>query len=163
PRARARHLARVGRTPVSLHPAPAIPTRAELEAARDRIAGTALRTPLVRLPDPPGGREIWLKLETLQPVGSFKIRGPANAIGSLPAAALAGGVYTASAGNMAQGLAWCARVRGVPASVVVPDNAPRAKLDAIERLGARIVPETFDGWWRVMVEHHHAALAGHFV
>ncbi len=115
------------------------PGRAELREAAGRAATHALRTPLVRLPPWPGEREIWLKLETLQPIGSFKIRGAASALGLVPREALARGVYTASAGNMAQGVAWVARALGVPCTVVAPDSAPAAKLDAIERLGARVV------------------------
>lgn len=143
------------------------PARAEILAARERIAGTATRTPLVRLPALGGGRgsgpEIHLKLETLQPIGSFKIRGAANAIRSLAPESLARGVFTASAGNMAQGVAWCARELGVPCTVVVPDHAPRAKLDPVERLGARIVAVPFDRWWRVLVERHFEGLDGAFV
>jgi threonine dehydratase len=107
--------------------------------------------------------EIWLKLENLQPIGSFKIRGAGNALASAPQGALDAGVYTASAGNMAQGLAWCARRLGVPCAVVVPDSAPQTKLDAIERFGARYVKEPFDRWWRVLVEHSYAGLDGFFV
>ena len=141
----------------------AIPTLDEIHGARDRIAGRAVRTPLLRLPPRPGEPEIWLKLENLQPIGSFKIRGASSAIGRLSRETLARGVYTASAGNMAQGVAWCARESGVPCAVVVPDHAPRAKLDAIERLGARIVPVPFERWWRVLVERSFDGLDGHFV
>ncbi|MEP6692474.1 MAG: pyridoxal-phosphate dependent enzyme, partial [Gemmatimonadaceae bacterium] len=89
------------------------PTLAEIEAARERIRGIAVRTPLVRLnADGPG--EIWLKLECLQPIGSFKLRGAGSAMTAVPRARLANGVYTASAGNMAQGVAWCACTLGVP-------------------------------------------------
>jgi threonine dehydratase len=139
------------------------PTIDEIHAARERIAGIATRTPLLRLPGREGEREIWLKLETLQPIGSFKIRGAASAIGLLSRDALAKGVFTASAGNMAQGVAWCAREAGVACSVVVPDVAPRAKLDAIERLGARVIPVPYDRWWRVVVERQFDGLDGHFV
>jgi threonine dehydratase len=126
----------------------------EIEAARDRIRGTVLRTPLVRLFV--DGPEIWLKLECLQPIGSFKLRGATNAMRRLAAEApeqLARGVYTASAGNMAQGVAWGARALGIPCVVVVPDTAPATKLAAIERLGARIEKRPFDAWWRVIAEH----------
>jgi threonine dehydratase len=138
------------------------PTIADVEAARVRIAGLTLRTPLVRLPvDAPA--EIWLKLENLQPIGSFKLRGAGNAMRAAPAGSLAGGVYTASAGNMAQGLAWCAREMDVPCAVVVPDHAPATKLRAIERLGARIVMVPFDRWWTVLEEHRFEGLAGRFI
>jgi threonine dehydratase len=134
-----------------------------IREARGRIAGTALRTPLVRLADEGGAREIHLKLECLQPVGSFKIRGAANAIARLTPERLAAGVWTASAGNMAQGVAWCARRLGVPCAVVVPDGAPRAKLEAIERLGARAIPVPFERWWTVLVEGTYPGLEGRFV
>jgi len=146
-------------TPFVLH----APTREEILAARDRIAGVAVRTPLLRLASEAGEPEIWLKLETLQPIGSFKIRGAASALGLVPRAELARGVYTASAGNMAQGVAWCARAASVPCAVVVPDTAPRAKLDAIERLGARIVPVPFERWWQVLVERRYDQLDGFLV
>ncbi len=120
-----------------------------------------MRTPLIRWVDGPG--EIWLKLETLQPIGSFKIRGARNAIRSAPPGALAAGVYTASAGNMAQGVAWCARELGVPCAVVVPDHAPATKLAAIERLGASVVKVPFERWWRVLVERRFDGMAGFFV
>jgi threonine dehydratase len=109
------------------------PTLDEVRAARERIADVAVRTPLVRFHvDAPA--EIWLKLENLQPIGSFKLRGATNAMRLLPRERLTRGVYTASAGNMAQGVAWSARLLGVPCDVVVPEHAPQAKLAAIERL-----------------------------
>jgi threonine dehydratase len=104
-------------------------------AARERVADVAIRTPLVRLQAPESPAEIWLKLECLQPIGSFKIRGAANAIRSASPEAIAHGVLTTSAGNMAQGVAWIAREMGVPATIVAPEHAPQTKLDAIERLG----------------------------
>jgi len=140
-----------------------IPTLEDIRSARHRIARVAVRTPLLRLPRRDGEPEVWLKLETLQPIGSFKIRGAANALAQTPRDELARGVVTASAGNMAQGVAWCAREAGVPCTVVVPDNAPRAKLDAVERLGARIVAVPFDRWWRVLVERRFEGLEGRFV
>jgi len=143
----------------TLHP----PTLEDIHAARRRIAGIAMRTPLIRLTARPGEPEIWLKLENLQPIGSFKIRGAASALGLVPGETLARGVYTASAGNMAQGVAWCARAAGIACSVVVPDMAPRAKLDAIERLGAHLIPVPFERWWRVLVERRYEGLDGHFV
>ena len=94
--------------------------------------------------------EIWLKLENLQPIGAFKIRGAANAIRQAPADAVARGVVTPSAGNMAQGVAWAARELGVPATAVAPDSAPRAKLDAVERLGGEVVLVPYERWWEVM-------------
>ena len=139
------------------------PTLDEIRAARARIAGLALRTPLVRLGVDDAGAEIYLKLENLQPIGSFKLRGAGNAMLATDPARLARGVYTASAGNMAQGVAYVARRLGVPCTVVVPDHAPAAKLDAITRLGGRIVKVPFDRWWRVLVEHQYPGLDGLFV
>ncbi len=142
-----------------------LPERIPLDAirlARQRIKDAAVRTPLLRLPYD-GPREIWLKLETLQPVGSFKIRGARNAVASLDSATLARGVVTASAGNMALGLAWCAREHNVPFTAIVPDHAPDAKLRALERLGARLVPLPFDRWWRVLEERGFDGVEGTFV
>src|SRR6185503_20050781 len=96
-------------------------------------------------------------------IGSFKIRGATNAIALAPPESLARGVYTPSAGNMAQGVAWCARERGIPCTVVVPDHALRAKLDAVERMGARTVAVSSDRWWRVLVERRFEGLDGFFV
>ena len=138
------------------------PTLAELRDAQQRLEGLALRTPLVRLHvDAP--QEIWLKLECLQPIGSFKIRGGGYAMLTAPRERLARGVYTASAGNMAQGVAWVARALGVPCTVVVPDHAPQTKLAAIERLGARAVKVPFARWWQTLVEHEYPGLDGVFV
>ena len=125
----------------------------------------AARTPLVRLEQETAGPEsgIWLKLECLQPIGSFKIRGAANALALAGPAAIADGVYTASAGNMAQGVALAARRAGVPCRVIVPDTAPRAKLDAIARLGGEIVPLPFDAWWATLREHGHPDESGFFI
>jgi threonine dehydratase len=143
-------------------PLPEVIPLEAIRAARARIADAAIRTPLIRLPGSVAP-EIWLKLETLQPVGSFKIRGARNAIAELDAAALSRGVYTASAGNMALGLAWCARARNLAFTSVVPEHAPRAKLSQLEALGARIVPVPFERWWRVLREHHYEGLEGRFV
>src|SRR6266540_699116 len=123
----------------------------QIEAARGRIAGSALRTPLVPLNADDLGREVSLKLENLQPIGSFKIRGAANAFGLADPAELARGVWTASAGNMAQGVAWCARRAGIPCSVVVPDTAPEIKLGAIRRLGATPIPVPAEVWFETFV------------
>ncbi len=133
-----------------------------IREARTRIMDSAVRTPLVRLPGSTSP-EIWLKLETLQPVGSFKIRGARNAIGGLDAAALARGVYTASAGNMALGLAWCARQRDAPCTAIVPEHAPAAKLSKLEGLGASIVRVPFERWWRVLREHRFDEMEGRFI
>jgi len=135
----------------------------DIEAARTRIAGAAIRTPLVRMNIEDAPAEIYLKLENLQPIGSFKIRGAANALTLAGPKALQNGVYTASAGNMAQGVGWMARRLGVPFSVVVPDHAPATKLAAIERLGGSIVKVPFDVWWQVIITHEFEGLDGFFV
>lgn len=139
------------------------PTLDEVRAARARIAGEVVRTPLLRFDADPGGAEIFLKLENLQPIGSFKLRGALNRMRALSPDQLVDGVYTASAGNMAQGVAWAARSMGVPASVVVPDTAPRAKLNAIARLGASIVSVPYDEWWGTMQNHGRPGMRGAFV
>lgn len=136
---------------------------ADIRAARERIAGVAMRTPLIRLEAPEASREVWLKLECLQPIGSFKIRGAANAMALADPARLARGVWTGSAGNMAQGVAWEARRRGIACRVIVPDTAPAAKLDAISRLGATAFPVSFAEWWAVLRDHGHPGENGHFV
>ena len=126
------------------------------------IAADAIRTPLVRLPLE-GSAEVWLKLECLQPVGSFKIRGAASAIRQADPAAWQGGVWTTSAGNMAQGVAWVARELGVPCTVVAPDHAPAAKLDAVERLGGTTILVPFERWWETMTTGAYPGLDGLFV
>jgi threonine dehydratase len=127
--------------------APVVPSLEEIEQARRAIAGAAIRTPLVRLGSADGPAEIYLKLENLQPIGSFKIRGAMNAISHLSPADLARGVATASAGNMAQGVAWGAKLRSVPCTVLAPDTAPDTKTRAVERLGGRVLKVPFDEWW----------------
>jgi threonine dehydratase len=135
---------------------------AEIEAARERIRDVAVRTPLVRLlVDAPA--EIWLKLELLQPVGAFKLRGAANAVLSTDPELVRDGLWTASAGNMAQGVAWCARLLGVPCAVVVPEGAPQIKLAATRRLGAEIVEVSVDEWFDVFTTRRHEAMKGLFV
>src|SRR3972149_1425274 len=111
-----------------------LPSLTDIEEARRMITGSAIRTPLVRLNVFDAPAEIYLKLENLQPIGSFKIRGAANAMAHTPKEQLARGVLTASAGNMAQGVAWRARELGIPCTVVAPDTAPETKVKAIERL-----------------------------
>ncbi|MEO5574953.1 MAG: pyridoxal-phosphate dependent enzyme [Gaiellaceae bacterium] len=124
--------------------------------------GAAIRTPLIRLEvDAPA--EIWLKLENLQPIGSFKIRGAVNAIRGAAPDETALGVVTVSAGNMAQGVAWAARELGVAATIVAPEHAPQTKLDAIERLGGRIVKVPHEQWWEIMVAGSYDGAQGLFV
>jgi threonine dehydratase len=135
----------------------------DIEAARARLRGVVTRTPLVRLNVEDGPAEIWLKLENLQPIGSFKLRGAGNAMLVAGKELLRDGVYTASAGNMAQGVAWAARHFGVPCGVVVPDRAPATKIAAIERLGGRVVKVSYDRWWGVITEHHYPGMPGLFI
>jgi threonine dehydratase len=139
------------------------PRPEEIARARERIAGVALRTPLLPLDLPEAPARIHLKLECLQPIGSFKLRGATNALRLADPRALEAGVYTASAGNMAQGLAWGARGLGIPCTAIVPDNAPQTKLLAIERLGARVVKVPFATWWRVIEEHRYEGMEGLFI
>jgi len=132
------------------------------EAAK-HVYEAATRTPLVALPTEPGRPEIFLKLETLQPIGSFKIRGAYNAVRHLAPEALAQGVWTVSAGNAAQGVALAARKVGARSSVMVMDTAPDTKLRAIERLGATIVKAPFDECWQTVEQHRSERMQGHFV
>jgi threonine dehydratase len=135
----------------------------EVHAARDRLSKDVVRTPLIRLETDSTTAEVYLKLENLQPIGSFKIRGAANAIALAGDRVRASGVYTASAGNMAQGVAWCARELGVPCRVIVPDHAPKAKTDAIERLGGEVIKVPFEEWWQTLVNHRYPGMDGFFV
>ena len=125
-----------------------LPSLTDIQAARQMIKGSAIRTPLVKLNLKEAPAEIYLKLENLQPIGSFKIRGATNAIGHLSPETLARGVLTASAGNMAQGVAWRARELGIPCTVVAPNSAPDTKVKAVERLGGRVIKVPFEEWWR---------------
>jgi threonine dehydratase len=136
---------------------------AEIEAARKRIAGAAIRTPLLRLQVDDAPAEIYLKLENLQPINSFKIRGATNAIMSAPESERAKGLVTASAGNMAQGVAWAARELGVPATIVVPEHAPETKLSAIKRLGGRVLKMPYSDWWNVIITSRVDGVDGLFV
>jgi threonine dehydratase len=136
---------------------------AEITAARERIAEAVLRTPLVRLQVPEAPAEIYLKLENLQPIGSFKLRGGLNAVKQIPCSDLADGVVTASAGNMGQGLAWAAREVGVPCTVVVPESAPETKLAAIERLGGKVVKVPYERWWDAIATSRTPDAPGRFV
>ncbi|MFQ5675021.1 MAG: threonine/serine dehydratase, partial [bacterium] len=139
------------------------PTLEEIQAARQRIADSVLRTPLIRLNFEGAPAEIYLKLENLQPIGSFKLRGAGNAMKLAGPGKLKHGVYTASAGNMAQGVAWNARAMNIPCDVVVPDHAPLNKLAAIERLGGHVIKVPFDEWWQVIIEHAYPGLQAFFI
>jgi threonine dehydratase len=141
----------------------------DIEASARSIYDLVVRTPVIRLPlpEPLAGRlegsEIFLKLETLQPVGSFKIRGAHNAVRQLSREECRDGIWTVSAGNAAQGVALAARHAGVSCSVMVIDTAPHAKLDAIRRFGATIVPATYDECWETVEAHRSPRMRGHFV
>jgi len=141
----------------------------DIEASARSIYDLVVRTPVIRLPlpEPLAGRlegsEIFLKLETLQPVGSFKIRGAHNAVRQLSREECRDGIWTVSAGNAAQGVALAARHAGVPCSVMVIDTAPQAKLDAIRRFGATIVPATYDECWETVEAHRSPRMRGRFV
>lgn len=139
-----------------------IPAEAFL-SARERIADIAIRTPLVRLNVDDAPAEIYLKLENLQPTGAFKLRGAVNAIRLADPEQLRQGVWTASTGNMAQGVAWCARLLGLRCTVVAPDNAPEAKLTAIRRLGAQVVLIPFLDWLAIYRTRHFAGAEGLFI
>src|SRR6188472_347708 len=135
----------------------------DIKDAQQRIKGKVNRTPLIRFYDDDLPGEIYLKLENLQPIGSCKLRGAYNAISTADRSLLNDGVYTASAGNMAQGVAWNARMMKIPCTVIVPDHAPQTKLDAITRLGARFIKVPFNDWWQVLVTRKFEGIKGLFV
>ena len=139
-----------------------LPTLEQIRAAREAIAGIAIRTPLVRLATG-SGPEIYLKLENLQPIGSFKIRGAAALLTSVDRGALAQGVLTASAGNMGQGAAWMAARLGVGCTVLVPSTAPAAKTAAIEAHGATVRRVTPEQWWQAFQDRGLDGVPGLFV
>jgi len=134
----------------------------QVEEARQNIASIALRTPLVPCTCDPAV-ELYLKLENLQPIGSFKIRGAANVVANTSKALLERGLLTASAGNMAQGVAYCARRLGVPATIVAPDTAPATKLRAVERLGGRVILAPFAEWWRTFENRSYPGVEATFI
>lgn len=135
----------------------------EIRSAQQRIRNIAIRTPLVRMEKEDTPAEIFLKLENLQPIGSFKLRGSGNAIEMASREMLSDGVFTASAGNMAQGVAWNAKRLGIPCTVVVPDHAPETKLNAIRRLGGSIIKVPFDEWWQVLLTRKFEGCKGLFI
>jgi threonine dehydratase len=141
-----------------------LPSAAQVAAARDNIRPFAVRTPLLRLnAELPGGAQVFLKLENLQPWGSFKIRAAVNALKTMDAAYLQRGVLTASAGNFGQGLAFAARAMGVPATVVVPKAAAETKVRALVELGAKVIRRSFDEWWTVLTSRACPGEEGVFV
>src|SRR5438045_5890721 len=137
-------------------------TAAQAREARTTIAPVACRTPLVPL-NADSAADVRLKLENLQPIGSFKIRGAANVMGKTPRERLARGVLTASAGNMAQGVAFCARRLGIPATIVSPDTAPKTKIQAVERLGGRVILAPFADWWRTFETREYPGVDATFI
>jgi threonine dehydratase len=148
-------------------PAPLPPVRPigldDVRAAWKRIEGVVLRTPLVKLRHDADTPEVWLKLENLQPINSFKLRGAANAVAMLSPDARSKGVWTISAGNAGQGVAYAARGFGVACTVVAIETAPETKVDRMRKLGARIVKAPFDACWRAMEERVFPGVEGTFV
>lgn len=148
-------------------PTPTDPVRPitldEIRTARTRIAGTIVRTPLVRLELGPGQPDIRLKLENLQPINAYKLRGAANAVALLPESERRRGVWTISAGNAGQGVAYAARQAGVPCTVVVIETAPVAKMERMRALGARLVPVPHEVAWKALEERAYAGVEGAFV
>ena len=135
----------------------------DVEAARENVAGTVLRTPLVRLELGHDAPEIWLKLENLQPTNAYKIRGASNAVALLTDEEQARGVWTISAGNAGQGVAYAARRAGIPCSVVAIETAPQTKLDRMRALGATIVPVSYERAWQAAEAHAFDGLDGTFI
>ncbi len=131
--------------------------------ARERIAGTVLRTPLVKLDLGSGGPEIYLKLENLQPTNAYKIRGATNAVAALSEAERERGVWTISAGNAGQGVAYAARKFGVRCSIVAIETAPQTKLERMRALGARIVPVSYTEAWQAAESHAFEGMDGTFI
>jgi threonine dehydratase len=135
----------------------------DVEAARERIRSSVLRTPLVRLEMGGTGPQIWLKLENLQPTNAYKIRGAANAIASLSDGERARGVWTISAGNAGQGVAYAARMFNIPCTVVAIETAPQTKLERMRALGATIVPVSYERAWKAAEAHDFEGLEGTFI
>ncbi|XP_005092325.1 L-threonine ammonia-lyase [Aplysia californica] len=135
----------------------------DVEEAQRKIKSSVFRTPLVPLNVESQSRKIYLKLENLQPIGSFKLRGACNAISCLPQEVIGDGVYTASAGNFAQGLAWNAKKLGIPCRVVMPDHAPEAKIKPTISMGADVSKVPFDRWWKVLVDRSYEDWKGAFI
>src|SRR3979411_2541209 len=135
----------------------------EIREARKRIEKTSVRTPLVRLELGPKFPDIRLKLENLQPINAYKLRGAANAVAALPEAARKRGVWTISAGNAGQGVAYAARAAGVPCTVVAIETAPASKLERMRALGARLVMASYEGAWKALDERSYPGVEGTFV
>jgi threonine dehydratase len=136
---------------------------AEIREARERIAKTIVRTPLVRLELGPKKPDIRLKLENLQPINAYKLRGAANAVAMLPESERDNGVWTISAGNAGQGVAYAARQAGVPCSVVVIETAPQSKIERMRTLGAKLIPVPYDVAWKALEERSFPGAEGTFI
>src|SRR5579863_5864214 len=134
----------------------------QAEEARRNIASVAVRTPLVRC-NTEAPADIYLKLENLQPIDSFKIRGAASVMAMTPRQQLDRGVLTSSAGNMAQGVAFCAKRLGIPATIVAPDTAPTTKIRAVERMGGKVIKAPFAEWWRTFETRSYPGVSATFV
>ncbi|PYK45527.1 MAG: pyridoxal-5'-phosphate-dependent protein subunit beta [Verrucomicrobia bacterium] len=135
----------------------------EIRAARERIAKTIVRTPLVRLELGPEFPDIRLKLENLQPINAYKLRGAANAVAALSEADRQHGVWTISAGNAGQGVAYAARAAGVPCTVVVVETAPKSKLERMKALGAKLIPVPYEIAWKALDERSFPGVDGTFI
>lgn len=140
-----------------------LPGEAQVSAARENIRGIAIRTPLLKLNGGPSGVNLFLKLENLQPWGSFKLRAAVHALKSMDPKILKQGVLSASSGNFGQGLAYVAQRLGVPATLVVPTQAAQTKVNALITLGAKVVRLPFDQWWQVLTSRRCAGEEGVFV
>jgi threonine dehydratase len=136
---------------------------AEIREARTRITNAIVRTPLVRLELGPGHPDIRLKLENLQPINAYKLRGAANAVAMLPESERKRGVWTISAGNAGQGVAYAARRAGVPCTVVVIETAPESKIERMRALGAKLIPVPYDVAWKALEERSYPGAGGTFV
>jgi threonine dehydratase len=141
----------------------ALPGGPQVSAARENIRGIAIRTPLLKLNGGPSGLNIYLKLENLQPWGSFKLRAAVNALKTMDPDVLKRGVLSASSGNFGQGLAYAAQRLGIPATLVVPAQAAQTKVNALITLGAKVIRLPFDQWWQVLTGRRHPGEEGVFV
>jgi len=148
--------------PITLEPVRTIEL-SEIQEARKRIAHTIVRTPLIRLELGPEFPDIRLKLENLQPINAYKLRGAANAVAMLPEDERKRGVWTISAGNAGQGVAYAARQAGVPCTVVVVETAPASKLERMKKLGARLIPVPYDVAWKALDERSFPGTEGTFI
>ena len=135
----------------------------DIKRARERIAKTIVRTPLIRLELGPEFPEIRLKLENLQPINAYKLRGAANAVAALSEADRKRGVWTISAGNAGQGVAYAARAAGVPCTVVVVETAPKSKLERMKALGAKLIPVPYEVAWKTLDERSFPGVDGTFI